>query len=1767
MKRAALLCMILSCNFLALAQIDSLFRFRHTTPEFSAAVDAAISAAVIANPADTEEGGTVNSLQRYQFLMNSRISNDVPLGADRFDAYNKAAKSYLLNFNTNCNNVGGDWHCLGPFNDNWDVSYEQQGRVNAIWVSPNDTNHILLGADAGGLWESNDAGHNWHCITDGSHMPMGVYCIAVNPKDSNNIYIALGITSQYKKSWDINMGIAYTSDGGATWQLDTAFNTATGDTVLPRVTKVAFMPGTQRLYAIHNGQVMYKASPTSSWADVTPASLGVGQYNVYDMDFSKATGKKVIITTTPSSSHSKVCVFDTSTGVWTTMTVTLPAPYSEVDWDSGGGDGIINFGVTSTDTLYCEVRARNSATGNSLELALMRTPLSSLNLQLRQASLDNRITDFDVSPANSHILYFVQYQSYLQRYDDVSHTFTTIGNGHIDARSLHIYNCQSNPTNDVVYYGNDGGIRKKRYGQDYTSGITGAGLAISEFYGMGSSDEDDEVIAAGAQDNGGFSYMKQRSPNWEVDDGGRDGYVSKMMVNGVKKAFGEANCLCTDHPMYELDFNDNNTTTEYGLVEPPDPYGSSIIRPQFFDPKNNAYVGYNYLWKKLPDTAYYKRAFIKDPIDVSPFGTFPKAVADFYIDDNDSSFVYLAYGGTSPDATQDTAGRLFFSLHAYSATPNWLNITPTVADTNTINAITVDPRHPGRIWVGFGDINVEKINASPSAMTHRVLYSSDTGHTWTDVSHGLSALPVNKLLFRKCGDDEIYAGTDVGVFKWNKGSQEWECFNNGLPAAIIMDMEFNYCSGKLRVATYGKGIWETDMYDQHDVPPFSDSILTNTTWSKSRHIAGNVFVKSGASLTIQNTGGDTTIIHMPRNGAILVDKHATLTVNGATITNDCNNCMWKGILGDGDTYASQTSTNQPTIILTGATIEHARRGVMNFPESFPNGNFTHAGAIIHAYNTHFLNCNTGASLSLYEHNLDYAVTPTTAYDAYFTKCTFEITDEYRGHGSMNYPFNAMAQLVGVQGVKFTGCQFLNRDHNNQNRGKGYGIFCYDGGARIQSYCNGISFPCDSWLRTQFTGFGTGIKASGTLSGWYTVFTDGADFDSCTIGIKTEHFNNVTTVHSTFKIGDGTPQELFDGSCHQNIGIWHSYSEVFGVEDNTFNGYTYYGQPSDMQNMGVIVENSVLPAQENAPFQPVSSFHNEIYRNYFDSLNKACWSIGLNAFRNNQAQTYADNNGLMFLCNTYRKNDSSIVIAGGSLDGVAVNQGYDSLAAGNTFDTVGGHNYFKNSCYFIRYYYPGYANPTIYKPTRVGTTQQINSVILLPIPYWWPNTCADHYTTSIPLGNDAKSFLKVRWHALGPVRDSLIAAYNNLIDCGSTGELRAYIDTMTTDSAVAVHDALLNCSPYLSKEVLADVTGLGILSTSQLMDLYLANPEMLQQQDLVKYITTTLGSDLSSSDIDALSDSSQNITERSHRESQIVMISDSMALAANLLITDMKTDTTYADIDSLPVWLYNQHAEWSDYDLVGYYYYRNQVDSGLAVLERIPVRYGFDTLLATLFGGGGGSAPRGVTANQLYEVVNYVGYTWIYNILSNVNTSGRSIDSLTTGEIDTLAALAHLGDSYPLRAAQAAGGIIKLHLPWYILCAEAHLEDGGIKIGDKPGRTDTTTNIFNNLLAASNKPSSNELYKNEHTSSKLNNVKAYPNPAKDYVMFDYNTPSTTGPVALIITDTKGVAVRKFELSKVSGQVRWETTNVLPGVYYYQIRDNNGPVKNGKIVIMK
>jgi hypothetical protein len=135
--------------------------------------------------------------------------------------------------------------------------------------------------------------------------------------------------------------------------------------------------------------------------------------------------------------------------------------------------------------------------------------------------------------------------------------------------------------------------------------------------------------------------------------------------------------------------------------------------------------------------------------------------------------------------------------------------------------IYVDQSDANTLWVTFGGFD-----------SNRVYESTNGGTSWTNISTGLPNIPVMSVIQNKLSSiQHLYVATDMGVYV-KEGNNNWQMFNTGLPNVMVTELDIYYDEStpdqsKIRAATYGRGLWESDLLD-FNVAAIDLSSITDT---------------------------------------------------------------------------------------------------------------------------------------------------------------------------------------------------------------------------------------------------------------------------------------------------------------------------------------------------------------------------------------------------------------------------------------------------------------------------------------------------------------------------------------------------------------------------------------------------------------------------------------------------------------------------------------------------------------------------------------------------------------------------------------------------------------------------------------------------------------------------------------------------------------------------------------------------------------------------
>jgi hypothetical protein len=135
-----------------------------------------------------------------------------------------------------------------------------------------------------------------------------------------------------------------------------------------------------------------------------------------------------------------------------------------------------------------------------------------------------------------------------------------------------------------------------------------------------------------------------------------------------------------------------------------------------------------------------------------------------------------------------------------------------IAVVGWVTSIYVSATNPQKIWVSL------------NTWANQVMYSTNMGNTFTIISAGLPGMPARSVVVDEGQANGVYVGMNLGVYYRNDFSSTWTSFGTGLPLVAIQEVEMQQSSGKVRVATYGRGVWENAV----EVPPCSSYVIYNT---------------------------------------------------------------------------------------------------------------------------------------------------------------------------------------------------------------------------------------------------------------------------------------------------------------------------------------------------------------------------------------------------------------------------------------------------------------------------------------------------------------------------------------------------------------------------------------------------------------------------------------------------------------------------------------------------------------------------------------------------------------------------------------------------------------------------------------------------------------------------------------------------------------------------------------------------------------------------
>jgi hypothetical protein len=315
--------------------------------------------------------------------------------------------------------------------------------------------------------------------------------------------------------------------------------------------------------------------------------------------------------------------------------------------------------------------------------------------------------------------------------------------------------------NKTIYSNSDGGIFKSMDRADNWTNIS-TGLGIRQFYRIACSPTDANVITGGAQDNG--SVARKPAGNW-VDWLGADGMEGLVSPTNANNLWGTS-----QNGGFYRSTNGGNSYS--GLTQPS---SGNWITPLATHPtvETTIYGGW---------TGFYRSINSGSAWTLLSGTTITAALDDIAVAPSDPNYLYASRGTSLYVSTDGGA--------------TWVTRTAT----GTISDICVHRTIPDKIYI------------TTTSSSNHLQVSTNAGASFTAISTGLPSVAARSVVIENNAVQGIYVGMNTGVYYKNDTMSNWLNYTGNLPTVAVNELEIQYASSKLRVATYGRGVWETPLF-------------------------------------------------------------------------------------------------------------------------------------------------------------------------------------------------------------------------------------------------------------------------------------------------------------------------------------------------------------------------------------------------------------------------------------------------------------------------------------------------------------------------------------------------------------------------------------------------------------------------------------------------------------------------------------------------------------------------------------------------------------------------------------------------------------------------------------------------------------------------------------------------------------------------------------------------------------------------------------------
>lgn len=676
-----------------------------------------------------------------------------------------------------------NWSLVGPIN-NFQTQGQGSGQANVYCMdqSVSNPNVLFCGTEPGEVYKSTNGGNNWSSVSLNEDFGSGVTAIKIHPNQPDIVF-AGG-----------NNGIFRSTNGGQTWVNVSPDNNLGVNEILIN------SANNQLVFACTDKGLLKSENGGQTWSV---------EFNQKSYDIKENTADASVLYLVKNNPTLKICEFFVSNDSGNTWQIQSSGWYSSNDAARNDGGARIAVSPQNSQRIYAYLigeskpndfgfigvyRSDDGGVTWTLPSGQVGGPYSATNINLAigwpewtyHQGFYNCAIMASPDDANEILVGGLN----LYRSVDGGESFTSVAGYVGGPLDMHVDMQDFRNFGNTTWITTDGGIYRSTDFFTSNHDFKMSGLNGSDYWGFGSGWNDD-VLVGGLYHNGNLAHFENYGEGNFLELGGGEaptGYVNPG--NNRKTYFSDIG-----GKLIPQNLNDPILNVPFGL-SPNESYFAAESSELVFHPNcySKAYMGKdNSLWETSDGGGTFNLVYT--------FGNNSNHQIKYIeISSKNPKVIYL-----TQQPSEGNLGKLWKSSDGGIS---WSSVTLPSGNSRRM-LISLHPIDDKLLWIAFPD----------GANGSKVFRTSNAGISWENLTAPILNNESIQALVNIAGTDGgIYVATNRAVY-YRNNSTSFQIDNGGLPLFTNGNiLQPFYRDGKIRLATYGKGIWESNFNEQPIFP-------------------------------------------------------------------------------------------------------------------------------------------------------------------------------------------------------------------------------------------------------------------------------------------------------------------------------------------------------------------------------------------------------------------------------------------------------------------------------------------------------------------------------------------------------------------------------------------------------------------------------------------------------------------------------------------------------------------------------------------------------------------------------------------------------------------------------------------------------------------------------------------------------------------------------------------------------------------------------------